>query len=142
MRQLFPWLRFREQKPWAEIPEVDVLVLVLVGGLFFAFGTVNIDYTSTIAFCASCPSCTKTTKRITAMPHAGVKAASDVFRHFAVRIAPKEEIEEHRPNRVKLVWLRMKETHSQEPATATTASPSREPQGGIESQDVMAEAGK
>ena len=48
------WQRFRAQKPWAKILEVEALVLMLIGGLLFAGGKISLDHTNTIEFCTSC----------------------------------------------------------------------------------------
>lgn len=48
------WQRFREQKPWTRILEVQALVLMLIGGLLFIGGKISLDQTNTLAFCTSC----------------------------------------------------------------------------------------
>ena len=134
------WQRFREQKPWAKILEVEALVLMLIGGLLFAGGKLSLDQTNTIEFCTSCHEMrdnnydeykhtihamnrtgVKATCSDCHVPHEfvdtmirKVKAANDVYQHFVGTIETKEKFEEHRLELAKRVWLRMKETDSRE----------------------------
>ena len=104
------WQRFRAQKPRAKIIEVEVLVLMLIGGLLFAGGKISLDQTNTIEFFTSCH-----------VPHEFVdtmirkfKASNDVFQHFMGIIDTPEKFEARRLELAKRVWLRMKESDSRE----------------------------
>lgn len=134
------WQRFRKQRPWAKILEVEALVLMLVGALLMAGGKLSLDQTNTIEFCTSCHEMrdnnyeeykgtiharnrtgVKATCSDCHVPHEFVdtmvrkaKAANDVFQHFMGTIDSKEKFEEHRLELAKRVWLRMKETDSRE----------------------------
>jgi cytochrome c-type protein NapC len=134
------WQRFREQKPWARILEVEALMLMLVGGLLVIGGKVSLDHTNTIEFCISCHEMkdnnyeeyshtiharnrtgVKATCSDCHVPHEFVdtmirklRAANDVLQHFTGRIDTKAKFEEHRLEMAKSVWLRMKETDSRE----------------------------
>ncbi|MGE5489866.1 MAG: NapC/NirT family cytochrome c [Actinomycetota bacterium] len=134
------WNRFRRQRSWAKLLEVEALALMLVGGLLFAGGKVTLDHTNTIEFCISCHemkdnnfeeySHTIHARNRTGVkavcsdchvPHEfadtlvrKVKAANDVFHHFMGTIDTPEKFEERRLELAKRVWLRMKETDSRE----------------------------
>jgi cytochrome c-type protein NapC len=134
------WQRFIEQKPWAKFLEIEALVLMIVGGLVVIGGRASIEHTNTIEFCVSCHEMknnnfeeyshtiharnrtgVKATCSDCHVPHEfadtvvrKVKAANDVFQHFAGRIDTKDKFEEHRLELAKRVWLRMKETDSRE----------------------------
>lgn len=134
------WDRFREQRPWAKILELEALFLMLVGGLLVIGGKVSLDQTNTVEFCISCHEMRDNnyeeySHTIHARNRTGVKAtcsdchvphefvdtlirkvlaANDVFQHFAGRIDTKVKFEEHRLEMAKSVWLRMKETDSRE----------------------------
>lgn len=134
------WQRFRQQKPWAKILEVEALVLMMIGGLLVAGGKLSLDQTNTIEFCTSCHEMrdnnydeykhtihaknrtgVKATCSDCHVPHEfvdtmirKVKAANDVYQHFMGTIETKEKFEEHRLELAKRVWLRMKETDSRE----------------------------
>ncbi|HJW26798.1 MAG TPA: NapC/NirT family cytochrome c [Rhodocyclaceae bacterium] len=134
------WLRFRAQRTWAKLLEVEALVLILLGGLLFAGGKVTLDHTNSLEFCTSChemkdnnfeeyrhtihASNRTGVKAICSdchVPHEfadtlvrKVKAANDVFHHFMGTIDTPEKFEEHRLELAKRVWLRMKESDSRE----------------------------
>lgn len=138
MKSIGQW--FRGQKPWAKLLEVEALVLMLIGGLIFAGGKVSLDHTNTVEFCTSChemkdnnyeeykhtihASNRTGVKAICSdchVPHEfvdtmirKVKAANDVYQHFAGTIDTKEKFEQHRLELAKRVWLRMKESDSRE----------------------------
>lgn len=131
---------FSGQKPWAKFLEIEALVLMLIGGLLFAGGKVSLDHTNTTEFCTSCHEMkdnnfeeykhTIHARNRTGVkagcadchvPHEfvdtmirKVKAANDVYQHFAGTIETKEKFEEHRLELAKRVWLRMKESDSRE----------------------------
>ena len=48
------WKRFREQKPWLKILEVEALIFMTVGVALAAGGKVSLDRTNTLEFCISC----------------------------------------------------------------------------------------
>lgn len=134
------WQRFRTQKPWAKILEVEALILMLIGGLLFAGGKISLDHTNTIEFCTSCHEMkdnnfeeykhtiharnrtgVKATCSDCHVPHEFVdtmirkiKASNDVFQHFMGRIDTQEKFEAHRLELAKRVWTRMKESDSRE----------------------------
>jgi cytochrome c-type protein NapC len=134
------WLKFREQKPWAKILEVEAIVLMLIGALLVTGGKVSLDHTNTIEFCISCHEMKDNnfeeySHTIHARNRTGVKAicsdchvpheffdtmvrkigaANDVFQHFTGKIDTKEKFEEHRLEMAKSVWKRMKATDSRE----------------------------
>jgi len=134
------WDRFRKQRPWAKILELEALFLMLVGALLVIGGKVSLDQTNTVEFCISCHEMRDNnyeeySHTIHARNRTGVKAtcsdchvphefvdtlirkvlaANDVFQHFAGRIDTKVKFEEHRLEMAKSVWLRMKETDSRE----------------------------
>ncbi|HXE39495.1 MAG TPA: NapC/NirT family cytochrome c [Azonexus sp.] len=134
------WQRFRKQKPWAKILEVEALVLMLIGGLLVVGGKISLDHTNTIEFCTSCHEMrdnnyeeykgtiharnrtgVKATCSDCHVPHEfvdtmirKVKAANDVFQHLVGTIETREKFEDHRLELAKRVWLRMKETDSRE----------------------------
>lgn len=193
------WQRFREQKPWAKILEVEAIILMAIGGLLVIGGKVSLDHTNTLEFCTSCHEMkdnnfaeyshtiharnrtgVKATCSDCHVPHEfgdtlvrKVKAANDVFQHFVGRIDTREKFEEHRLELAKRVWLRMKETDSREcrhchdvaamapELQGKTAQKQhqklvkggktcidchygiahKEPEGGAEPQDAMAEGG-
>ncbi|HZX31057.1 MAG TPA: NapC/NirT family cytochrome c [Rhodocyclaceae bacterium] len=134
------WNRFRRQRAWAKVLEVEALALMLVGGLLFAGGKVTLDHTNTIEFCISCHemkdnnfeeySHTIHARNRTGVkavcsdchvPHEfadtmvrKVKAANDVFHHFMGTIDTPQKFEERRLELAKRVWVRMKETDSRE----------------------------
>jgi cytochrome c-type protein NapC len=134
------WQRFRSQKPWAKIVELEAIVLMLIGGLLFAGGKISLDQTNTIEFCTSCHemknnnfeeyshtihaknrSGVKATCADCHVPHEFVdtmirkiKASNDVFQHVMGTIDTKEKFEEHRLELAKRVWKRMKESDSRE----------------------------
>jgi cytochrome c-type protein NapC len=134
------WQRFRSQKPWAKIVELEAIVLMLIGGLLFAGGKISLDQTNTIEFCTSCHemknnnfeeyshtihaknrSGVKATCADCHVPHEfadtmirKIKASNDVFQHFMGTIDTKEKFEEHRLELAKRVWKRMKESDSRE----------------------------
>ncbi|HJV92483.1 MAG TPA: NapC/NirT family cytochrome c [Azonexus sp.] len=134
------WQRFRKQKPWAKILEVEALVLMLIGGLLVVGGKISLDQTNTIEFCTSCHEMrdnnyeeykgtiharnrtgVKATCSDCHVPHEfvdtmirKVKAANDVFQHLAGTIETREKFEDRRLELAKRVWLRMKETDSRE----------------------------
>lgn len=138
MKTIWQW--FRGQKPWAKLLELEALALMLIGGLLFAGGKVSLDHTNTLEFCISCHEMkdnnfeeyshtihaknrtgVKATCSDCHVPHEfvdtmvrKVKAANDVFQHFAGRIETKEKFEQHRLELAKRVWLRMKESDSLE----------------------------
>jgi cytochrome c-type protein NapC len=138
MRSL--WQRFREQKPWAKILEIEALMLMLVGALLVVGGKLSLDQTNTVEFCTSCHEMrdnnyeeykgtiharnrtgVKATCSDCHVPHEFVdtmirkaKAANDVFQHFMGTIESREKFESHRLELAKRVWLRMKETDSRE----------------------------
>ncbi len=116
------------------------LALLLVGGLVFAGGKYAIDQTNTVEFCISCHEMkdnnfeeykdtiharnrtgVKATCSDCHVPHdfvgttiRKIKAANDVFHHVAGTVDTKEKFEAHRLELARRVWLRMKETDSQE----------------------------
>jgi cytochrome c-type protein NapC len=134
------WDRFREQRPWAKILELEALFLMMIGALLVVGGKVSLDQTNTVEFCISCHEMRDNnyeeySHTIHARNRTGVKAtcsdchvphefvdtmirkvlaANDVFQHFAGRIDTKVKFEEHRLEMAKSVWLRMKETDSRE----------------------------
>lgn len=134
------WDRFREQKPWAKILELEALFLIMIGALLVVGGKVSLDQTNTVEFCISCHEMKDNnyeeySHTIHARNRTGVKAtcsdchvphefvdtmirkvlaANDVFQHFTGRIDTKVKFEEHRLEMAKSVWLRMKETDSRE----------------------------
>lgn len=134
------WQRFRAQKPWAKILEVEALALILLGGLLVAGGKITIDQTNTIEFCTSCHEMrdnnfaeykhtihaenrtgVKATCSDCHVPHEFVdtmvrklKASNDVVQHFLGTIDTPEKFEAHRLELAKRVWLRMKESDSRE----------------------------
>jgi len=125
---------------WVTLFCVESLLLIVLGGLLFAGGKVSLDQTNTIEFCTSCHEMkdnnfeeykhtihaqnrtgVKATCSDCHVPHEfvdtlirKVKAANDVFQHFAGTIDTKEKFEAHRLELAKRVWLRMKETDSKE----------------------------
>ena len=134
------WQRFRTQKPWAKILEVEAIVLMLIGGLLVMGGKISLEHTNTIEFCTSCHEMkdnnyeeykhtihamnrtgVKATCSDCHVPHEFVdtmirkiKASNDVFQHFMGSIDTKEKFEAHRLELAKRVWLRMKESDSRE----------------------------
>lgn len=116
------------------------IVLLLVGGLLFAGGRYAVEQTNTLAFCTSCHEMKDNNfeeyrDTIHARNRTGVKAicsdchvphdlvgttvrkilaANDVFHHFAGSIDTREKFEAKRLELAKRVWLRMKESDSQE----------------------------
>lgn len=138
MSSVVKWLL--NHKVWAAIFCIESVVLILLGGLLFAGGKVAVDHTNTIEFCTSCHEMkdnnfeeykdtihaknrtgVKATCSDCHVPHdfvettvRKIKAANDVFQHFAGTIDTKEKFEEHRLELAKRVWLRMKETDSRE----------------------------
>jgi cytochrome c-type protein NapC len=134
------WLKFREQKSWAKILEVEALVLMLIGALLVTGGKLSLEHTNTIEFCISCHemkdnnfeeySHTIHARNRTGViaicsdchvPHEFIDtmvrkigAANDVFQHFTGKIDTKEKFEEHRLEMAKSVWKRMKATDSRE----------------------------
>ena len=138
MRSIFNWVR--NHKIWAVIFCIESVLLILLGGLLFAGGKIAVDQTNTIEFCMSCHEMkdnnfeeykdtihaknrtgVKATCSDCHVPHGfvdtmvrKVKAANDVFQHFAGTIDTKEKFEQHRLALAKRVWFRMKETDSRE----------------------------
>lgn len=134
------WKRFREQKPWLKILEVEALIFMTVGVALAAGGKVSLDRTNTLEFCISCHEMKDNnyeeySHTIHARNRTGVKAvcsdchvphefvdtlkrkivaANDVFQHFAGRIDTREKFESHRPELAMRVWERMKQTDSRE----------------------------
>ncbi len=134
------WQRFREQKPWARMLEVEALVLMMIGGLLVAGGRISLEQTNTLAFCTSCHEMRDNNfaeyrQTIHARNRTGVKAtcsdchvphefvdtmirkvmaANDVFQHFVGRIDTPEKFEQHRLELAKRVWVRMRESDSRE----------------------------
>ncbi len=116
------------------------LGLVLLGGGLFMLGKSAIDHTNTLSFCISCHEMKDNNfeeykdtiharnrtgvKAICSdchVPHdfvstmiRKIKASNDVYQHFAGTIDTKEKFEAHRLELAKRVWLRMKESDSQE----------------------------
>lgn len=116
------------------------LALLLVGGIGFAGGKYAIDQTNTVEFCISCHEMrdnnfeeykdtihAKNRTGVKAIcsdchvPHdfvgttiRKIKAANDVFHHVVGTVDTPEKFEAHRLELAKRVWLRMKETDSQE----------------------------
>lgn len=116
------------------------LALLLVGGMVFAGGKYAIDQTNTVEFCISCHEMKDNNfeeykdtiharnrtgvKAICSdchVPHdfvgttiRKIKAANDVFHHVAGTVDTKEKFEARRLELAKRVWVRMKETDSQE----------------------------
>jgi cytochrome c-type protein NapC len=138
MSSIREWLSNR--KKWATIFAIESLALILLGGVVFAGGKTAVDQTNTLEFCTSCHEMkdnnyeeykatiharnrtgVKTTCSDCHVPHGfidttirKVKAANDVFQHFAGTIDTKEKFEDRRLELAKRVWLRMKETDSKE----------------------------
>jgi cytochrome c-type protein NapC len=128
------------RKAWIAFISIESILLILLGGLLFSGGKLAVDQTNTIEFCTSCHEMkdnnfeeykttihaknrtgVKATCSDCHVPHdfvdtmiRKVKAANDVFQHFAGTIDTKEKFEEHRLDLAKRVWLRMKETDSKE----------------------------
>ncbi len=119
---------------------IGSIALVLLGGLLFAGVKFAVDQTNTLGFCISCHEMkdnnfeeykdsihAKNRTGIKAIcsdchvPHdligttiRKIKASNDVFQHFAGTIDTPEKFEAHRLELAKRVWVRMKETDSQE----------------------------
>lgn len=115
-------------------------LLLLLGGVVFATGKIAIDHTNTVDFCISCHEMRDNNyaeykDTIHARNRTGVKAgcadchvphefgdtlirklkaANDVFQHFAGRIDTREKFENHRLELAKRVWQRMKSSDSRE----------------------------
>lgn len=138
MKPMREW--FADRKVWAALFGIESLVLILLGGLVFAGGKTAVEQTNTLEFCTSCHEMkdnnyeeykdtihaknrtgVKATCSDCHVPHGfvettirKVKAANDVFQHFAGTIDTKAKFEDRRPELAKRVWLRMKETDSKE----------------------------
>lgn len=134
------WRRFREQRSWAKLLELEALALVLFGGMLFTGGKLTLDHTNSLEFCISCHemkdnnfqeyrhtihASNRTGVRATCsdchVPHEPfdllvrkVKAANDVYQHFMGSIDTPQKFEQHRLELAKRVWLRMKESDSRE----------------------------
>jgi cytochrome c-type protein NapC len=134
------WQRFRDQKPWAKIIEIEAIVLMVIGALLVTGSKVALDHTNTIEFCISCHEMkdnnfAEYSHTIHARNRTGVKAicsdchvphefidtmirkigaSNDVLQHFTGKIDTKEKFEAHRLEMAKKVWLRMKTTDSHE----------------------------
>lgn len=134
------WTRFKEQKPWAKILEIEALMLMVIGGALAVGGKVSLDHTNTLEFCISCHEMKDNnyeeySHTIHARNRTGVKAicsdchvphefvdtmvrkvraANDVLHHFAGTIETREKFEDHRLELAKRVWTRLKETDSRE----------------------------
>lgn len=132
--------RFMAQRWWAKLLEIEALLLILFGGLLFAGGKLTLDHTNTLEFCTSCHEMkdnnyeeyrhtihasnrtgVKATCSDCHVPHEfmdtlvrKLKAANDVFHHFAGTIDTPQKFEERRLELAKRVWLRMKESDSRE----------------------------
>ncbi len=116
------------------------LGLLLAGGLIFVGGKIAIDHTNTLEFCTSCHEMKDNNfeeykDTIHARNRTGVKAicsdchvphdlvgtfvrklkaSNDVLQHFTGKIDTQEKFEAYRLELAERVWLRMKETDSQE----------------------------
>ena len=138
MSTIREWLSKR--KFWATLFGIESLLLIFLGVLLFAGGKAAVDHTNTLEFCTSCHEMkdnnyeeykdtihAKNRTGVTAIcsdchvPHGfvdtmirKVKAANDVFHHFNGKIDTREKFEAHRLELAERVWLRMKETDSQE----------------------------
>jgi cytochrome c-type protein NapC len=134
------WLRFKAQRPWARILEVEAVILMAIGALLVTGGKVSLDHTNTVEFCISCHEMKDNnyeeySHTIHARNRTGVKAgcsdchvphefldtllrkvgaANDVIQHFTGKIDTRAKFEEHRLEMAKAVWRRMKETDSRE----------------------------
>lgn len=115
-------------------------LLLVLGGLLFAGGKFALERTNTTEFCISCHEMkehnyTEYKDTIHARNRSGVKAgcadchvphefvdtmirkvkaANDVYQHFAGRIDTPEKFEAHRLELAQRVWRRMKESDSRE----------------------------
>lgn len=194
------WQRFKEQKPWAKILEVQAIVLVVLGIVLSVGAKASIDHTNTLDFCISCHEMkdnnyTEYSHTIHAKNRTGVKAicsdchvphefvdtmirkaraSNDVLQHMLGTIDTKEKFDAHRLDMAQKVWLRMKQTDSKEcrnchdvkamdpemqGKTAQTQHKKllngsktcidchygiahKEPEGGVEPQDVVNELAK
>lgn len=134
------WQRFKAQKPWAKILEIEAVVFLILGAVLMAGGKATLDHTNTIEFCISCHEMkdnnyAEYSHTIHARNRTGVKAicsdchvphefvdtmirkfnaSNDVFQHIMGKIDTKEKFEAHRLEMAKKVWLRMKQTDSHE----------------------------
>ena len=125
---------------WKSLLSWGALSLLLVGGLVFVGSKYALDQTNTVEFCISCHEMkdnnfeeykdtihAKNRTGVKAIcsdchvPHdflgtavRKIKAANDVFHHLAGTVDTKEKFESRRLELAKRVWLRMKETDSQE----------------------------
>jgi cytochrome c-type protein NapC len=134
------WQRFKAQKAWAKLLELEAIILMLIGGLLVVGGKLSMDHTNTIEFCTSCHEMkdnnfAEYSHTIHARNRTGVKAicsdchvphefvdtmirkigaSNDVLQHVLGTIDTKEKFEAHRLDMAKKVWLRMKRTDSHE----------------------------
>lgn len=119
---------------------MSALFLVLLGGSLFALGRGAVENTNTLEFCISCHEMkdnnyqeyrdtihaknrtgVKATCSDCHVPHGftdtlfrKIRASNDVFQHLAGTIDTKEKFEGRRLELAQRVWLRMKQSDSEE----------------------------
>lgn len=128
------WVNLRKRWRWS------ALFLVLLGGSLFALGRGAVENTNTLEFCISCHEMkdnnyqeyrdtihaknrtgVKATCSDCHVPHGftdtlvrKIRASNDVFQHLAGTIDTKEKFEGRRRELAQRVWLRMKQSDSEE----------------------------